>query len=50
VTEDGVGFVIPDNTYDLEILIDTQAVGAQAAIAKIQLELLGWTTPGSVIY
>lgn len=47
-TEDAIGWVVPDATYDLEILIDTQAVGAQAAIAKIQLELLGWVTPGSV--
>lgn len=47
-TETAIGWVIPDTTYDLEILIDTQAAGGQAAIAMIQLELLGWATPGAV--
>lgn len=48
VTENAIGWVVPDTTYDLEILIDTQAAAGQAGIAKIQLELLGWITPGSV--
>lgn len=49
VTEDGIGYVIPTDGFDLELLIDTGAAGgAQAAIAKIQLELIGWITPGSV--
>lgn len=49
VTEDGLGYVVPTEGFNLQLLIDTGAAGgAQAAIAKIYFEMLGWVTPGSV--
>lgn len=46
----GVGFVTDTRNWWLELLIDTQAAGAQAAKLFIQADLCGWVTPGSVTW
>ena len=40
-TEDGVGFVVPDNTYHLRLICDTAATGEQAADVLVQVEIGG---------
>lgn len=48
-TENAIGFTTDTDLWELEILIDTGAAGgAQAAIAKVQLDISGWVSPGTV--
>lgn len=46
----GIGFVTDSRDWWLELLIDTQAAGAQAAILKIQADYCGWNPPGTVTW
>lgn len=46
----GIGFVTDSRSWWLELLIDTQAAGAQAAKLLVQADLCGWVTPGSVTW
>jgi len=46
-TEDGVGFTTTSESFWLEVLVSTQATGAQAAISRVIVTLTGAYPPGT---
>lgn len=47
-TEDGVGFTTDSHDWWVELLISTQATGAQSAVFTYGIELSGWYVSGAV--